>query len=304
MPNATLIILNPKAGSGRAGRLWAQLEPLMHEYFGDLLVAITSHPEQVSMYLEKARKTDITRVISVGGDGTSHSIINALMNSPDSPPMIFGQLPIGTGQDFARSLNIPHKPEDAIHWLAQAHAKPIDLGCVRYGEHRHHFLNIASAGVSGEVDRRVDGKVRYPWTFWLATVRSLLAYRQPQVRIWVDDQIWYEGKFWLLAVANGSIFGRGMRIAPNARIDDGLFDVVLVKAAPRGQVVRAFNSVYSAKHLEREEVALCQGKRVKIESLTDRIPLDLDGEPRFPESTLPLIFEIKSKAIHMLCEVE
>lgn len=294
---STLVIVNPSAGSGRAGRIWARLEPLAYQELGDLVVAITERPEQVTEQLALAQAGGITRVIAVGGDGTSHAIINALLQAPN-PNMIFGQIPIGTGQDFARTLKIPAEPDDAVRWLNRATVQPIDVGQINFDTHQHYFLNIASAGVSGEVDRRVTGVRRYPWTFWLAAVRSFLTYQPPRVRVLLDGVVWYEGKVWLIAVANGAIFGRGMHIAPQAQVNDGLFDVVLVKDQSRLVAVQAFNTVYSGKHLLRDEVELRRGKVVEVESLDEiALPLDLDGEPNSGKS---LRFEIKPAALQML----
>jgi len=80
MSNATLVILNPTAGGGRAGRLWARLEPLMYETFGDLVVAITDRPEQVGEHLGKAREAGLRRIIAVGGEGTNHTVVNAILS--------------------------------------------------------------------------------------------------------------------------------------------------------------------------------------------------------------------------------
>lgn len=305
MPNGTLVIINPNAGSGRAGRLWAKLEPAMYQHFGDLVVAITQHPEQVAEHLDKAYDAGLTRVVSVGGDGTSYAIVNAMMKlqaqRPTMQPMTFGQLPIGTGQDFARTLRIPNKPEEAIQWLARVPAQPIDLGTVRYGDDESYFLNIASAGVSGKVDEFVHGKKRYPWSFWLASLRAFLTYRPSVVRVSLDGSLWYEGRMWLLTVANGAVFGRGMAIAPNAQVNDGLFDVVLVKDGSRLTMIGAFNSVYAAKHLSRKEVEVKRARHVLVEPIEEpSILLDLDGEPRQSSPQAEISFDLQASALKML----
>src|SRR5260221_10180808 len=90
----TLIILNPHAGSGRAGRLWSEIEPLLWQELGELVVAVTEHPDEVAQHLEKARSAGLTRVIAIGGDGTNYALINELIRLnkkyPGEPPMTFG----------------------------------------------------------------------------------------------------------------------------------------------------------------------------------------------------------------------
>jgi YegS/Rv2252/BmrU family lipid kinase len=273
----------------------------MYASLGDLVIAVTEKPSDVADHVKMAYEAGWRRVIAVGGDGTSHALVNALLaldvDEQSDDPMIFGQLPVGTGQDFARSLQIPNKLPEAIRWLASAEARPVDVGHLRYDGGALHFLNIASAGVSGDVDRRVGNGRRYPWTFWLASVQSLLRYQKREVRVHLDGALWYEGRVWMVVVANGAWFGRGMAIAPDARINDGLFDVVLVKDAPRLTAVRAFNTVYSGKHLARPEVELRRGKQVEIEVIDGTIPLDLDGEPA---DASHLTFSVRPSALQML----
>ncbi|MCQ3931983.1 MAG: hypothetical protein DPW16_16145 [Chloroflexi bacterium] len=283
MDKRTLIVVNPNAGSGRAGKLWHQIEPMLWKELGELVVAITQRPEDVAEHLDKARAAGISRVIAIGGDGTNHALVNAIQSlakaDPSAPPMIFGQLPIGTGRDFSRTLNIPVDPEAAVKWITQANPKSLDLGHLTYDDANRYFLNIASAGIGGEVDRRVNARTRRrPWTFKLATVQALLSYSPKKLKVMLDGAAWYEGKAWAVVVANGRMFGHGMKIAPNAEIDDGLFDVVLIEDTPRLSAILALNSVYSGKHLLREDVHYKQAKVVTVECQANAIGLDIDGE--------------------------
>ena len=300
--NRTLIILNPHAGSGRAGRLWGEIEPLLWEELGELVVAVTQHPEDVAEHLDKARDAGLTRVVSIGGDGTNHAIVNAIQAlaeaNPNAPKMTFAQLPLGTGQDFARMLNIPTNPREAVKWIAHATPKVIDLGHVIYDDEQCHFLNIASAGISGDVDQRVNSiQKRRPWTFKLATIKSILTYQPLHMKVALDNETWYDDKTWAVIVANGRIFGRGMAIAPNAELDDGWFDVVLLENTSRLTAMMALNTVYSGKHLLRDDVHHKRAKSVKIESPDGQIDLDLDGEHAKGEQ---LQFTVKPSALQLL----
>ena len=164
-------------------------------------------------------------------------------------------------------------------WLASAEAHPLDIGHLEYEDQACYFLNIASAGISGEVDRRVNSITRRrPWTFYLASVRSFLSYQPPSVTVRLDGEVYYNGQVWVVVVANGGYFGRGMHIAPDAKIDDGLFEVLVIKGSSRFTVLRAFNTVYSGQHLLREDVMLKRAQVVEIETQNDPLPLDLDGE--------------------------
>jgi YegS/Rv2252/BmrU family lipid kinase len=280
----TLVILNPYAGSGRAGRVWTELEPLLWEQLGELVVAITQHTNDVAQHLDKAYAIGIQRVIAIGGDGTNHTLINALAalnkQHPDGPQMIYGNLPIGSGRDWARYKKIPLDIHQAAHWIAKAVPTPTDIGhMVLDNNQEEYFLNIASAGLSGEVNKRVNNTpVRKPWTFLKATVQSILRYEPQPMQIRLDGQDWYEGKTYLLAVANGTTFGHGMQIAPRAKTDDGTFDVVLVKGVARPVILSALYRVYNGSHLTHPAVRYAQAKEVQITGIKGKLGIDLDGE--------------------------
>ncbi len=279
----TLIILNPHAAGGRAGKLWAHIEPMLWDKLGELVVAITQNPAEVAQHLDHAYASGLTRVISIGGDGTNHAMVNALADLhehyPQGVPITYGILPIGTGRDWARSAGIPMNPEDAAAWVVNATPTPTDIGLVTWDTgRREHFLNIASGGVSGEVDRRVNNvKRRRRWTFLSATVASILSYVPTPVKVMLDGATWYEGESWLVVVANGTTFGHGMRIAPNAQIDDGLFDVLLIEKASKLKMLKALRRVYDGSHLTHPRVRVARAQRVTLES-TVPLMLDLDGE--------------------------
>ena len=310
----TLIILNPHAGSGRAGKVWGQIEPLLWKELGELTIAVTQRPQDVAEHLDKARAAGLTRVIAIGGDGTNHALINELVRlnnqDPDGPKMTFGNLPVGTGRDWARALGIPFSPVDAVKWIKSAHPTPLDVGRLRMidaeganaGQPKeNYFLNIGSVGISGMISQQVNRlALRRPWTFYKASVESLLRYRPPKMIIKLDGKVWYEGRTYIVAVANGRLFGRGMLIAPEAKYDDGLFDVILVEGMPRLEAIRAMNTIYTGDHLKRKDVHSARAKSVEIQSDTLPIGFELDGESG---SSGTLTFDILPQALSVMASM-
>ncbi len=283
----TLIILNPHAAGGRAGKVWKKIESILWERLGELVLAVTEHPNEVADHLDEAYSVGLTRVISIGGDGTNHALINALIEfnerHPDSPPMVYGTLPVGTGRDWARTLGIPLDAKKAAHWIADAQPHPVDVGLISYQDGdtavRRHFLNAASSGISGEIGEWVNRtRSRRAWTFLWATVTKLFTYQPQPMRIELDGELWREGSTYIVTVANGTTFGRGMKIAPNAKIDDGLFDVVLVEGMARARALLALRMVYDGSHLQHPAVFSSQAKTIRISSEAGRLGLELDGE--------------------------
>lgn len=279
----TLILINPGAGSGRAGKIWQRIEAFARQHLGPLDVVTTTSPQDVTEQLRRSFSPDLTRVIAVGGDGTAHVAVNALMalreEQPEAAGLAFGLLPIGTGSDWARTLQTPTQPEAAVRWLAAAQPCPTDLGQVSFDGRTEYFLNIASAGLGGEVDEFVNRRPRRrPWTFLLGTVVTLLTYQPQQVQILLDGALWYEGRIYAVAVANGRAFGHGMLIAPHAETDDGLLDVILVEGMPRLAAILALRQVYDGSHLTHPRVRSGRAREVQMKTAEGTLGLDLDGE--------------------------
>ncbi len=296
----TLIVINPHAANGRAGELWSTIQPMLWDYLGELVVVMTQSSADVAQHIHQAYESNLTRVISIGGDGTNHSLINALVSHheqyPDQIQMEYGMLPIGTGRDWARSLGIPFEIEAAAQWLAEAKPTAIDVGQVQLAGEAVYFLNVASVGISGDVVTRVEQSKRRPWSFLSATVRTLIDYQPPQIQIRLDGNDWYEGRSYLVAVANGTTFGRGMKVAPFANIRDGLFDVVLVEDMSRLRAIDALRRVYDGKHLDVKHIRHAQAKSVEIVSQST-LGMELDGEYATGQM---LRFDVKHGVLNLL----
>ncbi len=297
----TLIVLNPHAANGRAGQLWSTIEPILWDKLGELVVAVTQTSADVAHHIHEAYSAGLTRVISIGGDGTNHSLINALAKHnetyPDMPPMQYGMLPVGTGRDWARSLGIPFDIEDAAEWIVNAKPTPVDVGQVQLDDRSVYFLNIASVGISGDVVKRVEQSKRRPWSFLSATLRTMLAYQLPDVQIRVDGQDWYEGRSYLTAIANGTTFGRGMQVAPTAEITDGLFDVVHFEGMNHLRAIDTIRRVYSGGHMTAKPVHYTRAKAVEIIGVKGLLGMELDGEFAQGQN---LRFDLKQGILYLL----
>ncbi len=280
----TLIIVNPHAGSGRAWRVWRELESTLWQRLGDLIVVITKNPAEVTHHITEAYNVGVRQVISIGGDGTNHALVNTLVafnrQQASGDPMIYGNIAIGTGHDFARGQNIPVRDlKEITDWIVRAEPKPTDIGMLTTGNTREYFLNIASAGIGGDVAQRVNRrKIRRPWTFLQSTINAIVSHRPQPLEVTLDGKAWYEGRAYAVAVANGTTFGRGMKIAPDARIADGLFDVVLIKGVSRLTVLAALKRVYDGTHLTHPAVMSARAAEVFIHSPRGNIDMELDGE--------------------------
>ncbi len=302
----TLIFINANACGGKAAAVYKDIEGRIAEFFGDLTVAVSERPEDVGRHLDAAAAAGVDLVVAFGGDGTNHSVVNALVERPGLGAA-FGCLPVGTGTDWARALGIPGDPGAAMDWLMRARPVLCDLGKLDYTDarkgdlpSRRFFLNISSAGVSGAIVARVNRlRRRTSLTFLRTTVAALFKFRPQRIIVECDRQKFYEGPSYLLAVANGRFFGRGMRVAPDALVDDGLFDVVLVEGMPRLRILLALRTVFSGRHLRRNDVHHRRASSVRVHSEEGPLCLDLDGEEALGQD---LVYTVMPGALRVLMQ--
>jgi diacylglycerol kinase family enzyme len=172
--------------------------------------------------------------------------------------------------------------------LRARQVRALDLGVLRLHDAGGRplwraFVNVASAGISGDVDQRVEQGPKWlggKLAFLLATLGATFAYRNVPMDIELDGQSWYEGPVRLVAIANGQFFGGGMRVAPGADWSDGVLDVVCIGDMPRSQFLASFPKVYQGTHLRLEAVRVQQGQQVALRAVRAEQPIlvDVDGE--------------------------
>lgn len=294
-----LFVVNPRAGSGRAARMWDSLVEAHPELRGAPVVREPDVPaarERLAVELAKRPRA----VVALGGDGTAHLVANALMAAGVGTEVPLALVSGGTGSDLAHSLGVPSDPAAALERALTGTPRPLDAFEVRRGDEPPRYaVNTVSAGVSGDVVVAVNaltrrGAATYLWT----TVKALFAYRPVRCRVIVDGDAVHEGPIFLLAVANGPTFGKGMRVAPHARVDDGLGDVVLVGDVPRWELPFRLPQLLLGRHLGSKRVKFRQGRAVVCEALSpDFPPYEIDGDVAPPA---PLALRVVPGALRTL----
>ncbi len=283
----TFVLVNPSSGGGRTGRRWPELRRALDERLGDWQHDFTLGPGDATRMAAEAVEAGYEELVVVGGDGTLNEALNGLQGGGGLAPIVFTPVRFGTGGDFARHLGLSGRLPAAVAHLGRGTCRRIDVGRVRFtgdgGEPRTRlFLNIASFGLSAEVVRRVDaGSKRLgAASFGAALGRALLAYRPKALRIRVDGELFHEGQVVTGAVANGTHFGGGMQFARGARLDDGLFKIVIqTKVGPR-ELLRV-DQLYSGALHAWPSVKSIEGRRVQVEAMEGaqtEVRLEVDGE--------------------------
>ena len=262
----------------------------------------SERPGHFAELVAQAAADGAGQVIAVGGDGTLNEVANGLLELPDGERPELAVIPFGTGMDFARSHGLPRKLEGAVGVALNGRTATIDAGRVTYrawagGHGQTYFANIASAGMSGAVARQANvtskalgGRI----SFFTALVRVFAGWRNTELEIEAGGER-RTGKMTNVIVANGRYQGGGMLIAPDARPDDGLFDVLLIKDATRLEVLREIPRIYKGTFLPHPKAEVLRGRVVEVEA-RDALPVQLDGEQ---PGTAPVRFEVAPGAIRL-----
>jgi len=280
----TFVIVNPASGNGKTGRRWPGLDARMRAEGGEFDVEFTREPGHARLLAGQAAASGARTIIVVGGDGTLNEVVNGLI-AGDAPAgdVALGILPVGTGSDFARAMGTPRDPlAAAVHLMRDARPQPLDVGridCVLGGQSAtRYFANVAGLGFDGEVADRVNrsGKSSGTLTYQLALLQNLGAYKNKHVRITIDGEA-RDGVMNSVILANARYFGGGMFIAPNARWDDGRFDVILLGDFGKLEVVANLPRLYRSTHLTHPKVTELRAIEVKVEA-QERAFIQAEGE--------------------------
>lgn len=304
----TTAILNPVAGSGIVDTLWPIVESRLMRAPGNLSVLRTSRPTEATRLTRSALQSGAERIVSVGGDGTLHEVVNGFFDedgTPVSRSATLTPIPCGTGTDFRRSLDIPYG-KGALNLVGQDRCTTIDLLRVEYrdpsnGPQSCYVVNVASFGISSHVADIVNrhhkswfpGRVRY----FGAILRALASHRVVPVAITVDDIPIPIRAVHLVAIANGHTFGGGLKIAPSARVNDGQLSVTIVDDTPIVSLLRHLPAFYRGTHPSLDSVTTRHGKTITVHPRTDTpVWFEADGEVL---GHLPLSVEIVPDALRI-----
>jgi diacylglycerol kinase (ATP) len=289
VPDAPLVIVNPIAGGGRAARLLGWLRARLHAV-PDARLEVTDGQGDAERWAANARGRH-DRIIAVGGDGTVQETLNGLLESGASTTL--GVVPVGTGNDLARSLGLPRDPADAWTAAIGRGSTVIDVAHARGADGRERwFASAGGVGLDAQVARammRRRGWQRGQAGYLVTALSELWGFSNRPVTITLDETETIERRVLLVAVTNGSYYGGGMHIAPDARVDDGLMDLCIVGDIGRFAALGQLPNLYRGRHTEHPAVEMRQARSVTIEGGPDTL-IHLDGEPF---GGLPLWVELR-----------
>lgn len=290
MSNEPFFVVNPMAANGRMRKEWPAVAAMAEQALGSIAFQHTERPGHATEIARKAAQAGHRLIVSVGGDGTNNEVLNGLIEDDRAvhEDLVLGFVPYGTGGDLRRTLALTGSLEQHLHRLRHGQDKVVDIGRIDFAsdggqQGSRYFLNIASAGISGLVDlicnqssKRLGGRI----SFLVATLKALRLYKYPEIAVQVDDGPIMTCPISTVVVANARYFGGGMMVAPEARMDDGLFDVVVTQKAGTLDSAVGLRDMYRGRHLRHPFVHHQQGRVVTVQGVErdETIYLDVDGE--------------------------
>jgi YegS/Rv2252/BmrU family lipid kinase len=268
MSQTALLLINPHARRGHQTQ--EQVVDGLQQLGFELIVESGENPKQFPQLIRKYRQ-QVDLAIVGGGDGTINAAIEGLLDT-DLP---LGILPLGTANNLARTLSIPTSIPEACQAIARGKVRRIDLGWVN----GQYFFNIASLGLSAEVNRRVSKRLKRHWGVLAYVVTALQVFSTIKP-FWVD--IYWEGgsievKTWQITVANGRYYGSGLAIADDAAIDDRRLDLHSVEIQHWWEIPPLLLATLRGKSATGKGARLIQGKDIEIHT-RQPYPINTDGE--------------------------
>jgi len=282
------VIVNPQSAAGRTGKHFDRIARAVRAAIGDFECAFTQARGDGSRLAREAVSAGGKLVIAVGGDGTASEVADGIaLARPRDPDALFGFIPRGTGGDLRRTLGLSQDLDAAARALAGRHEVVCDLGRIEFvgndGDRQvRHFVNVAGFGVSGVVSGEVNRGLKFGngrLSFMLASAKALIRWSDRPVRWRADEGPWVEERVTSLSVCNGRFFGGGMQVAPDARIDDGLFDVVVWSGLGIADFITKKRMLYDGTHVTLENTRVLRARSVEAEPVGEQpVLLDVDGE--------------------------
>jgi len=307
-----LAIVNPVAGRrSRNARAWLAMEQALRDAGLEFEVEFTAAPGDGERLATAAMRRGCSRFLVAGGDGSVHDVVNGIMRARAAatsavthaaiPTLV--PLPLGTGNDWSRTLDLPHDPAGLAAVIRRNRTHRHDVGRIDFDgaagtrDATRWFINVAGAGFDAHVIERMPARTAAGFAYLGSALRELGRYRSPDFRIeTAGDGAAIEGRLLLAFVANGRYCGGRMHVAPTARQDDGQFDVVTIDEVGLLRALPKLAKLYRGSLLHDPLVRHRPADRVRIEATP---PAGIEADGQFVGRT-PAVFSIIGGALHVL----
>lgn len=303
-PSKIILIFNPAANKGMAGRLEASLKKVLDgwEYCTWHRTTKAGGGREIA---QKAVSSGCDRIIAIGGDGTTAEVINGMLSSHSGNQAILGIVPVGSGNDFAGGLGISTNPKEALVRALGTKTRVVDIGTLQT-DHAdiYHWINVVGIGFDAVVDIHTRNMPVFSgfWLYFISALKTILQNHNPYQFIGRMDDNAFERRFLMLIISNGRREGGGFRIAPRAKLNDGLLDYVGVHEISRLRMLMTLP--YFLKGTQERLPYVESGSLKQLEIKTDRpMQIHADGEiiAGFDSTKTSLKIGILPGAIQIAC---
>ncbi len=306
-----LIIVNPRSASGSTKSKWAETASDLRTHFGPFSVAFTKKRGDGIDLARRGADAGRKFILACGGDGTINEVANGILESGSDVEL--GIIPSGTGGDFRRTIGMPSSIRETARALRDGISKRIDVGKVTFtdfhGQHTtRYFLNVSSFGLAASILERVKSTPSLAWvphgtlrgraSFALSTLQEIIGVDTVRIKVQVDDADEKTLQTVNFCVANARYFGGGMMIAPDAKLNDGLFDVVNIGDIGTARILMNAHTLYRGTHTGLREVNCGLARRISAASADNNIEIHLETDGELP-GKLPAVFEIIPAALNL-----
>jgi len=296
------VIVNPVAGAGRTAKKWPQVMARLKSMGLRFEHDLTEAPGHAVELARSAVNRGYRLVVSVGGDGTIHEIVNGLHDTGGMADTLLSIISTGTGHDYIRTIGVPHDHMDACQCLTRPRKLTVDLGMVEYLDQgqaaKRLFVNFAGLGFDAEVVKATTQRFKalgaLP-SYLLGLLTTLVSHRGKQVSLKVDGEI-EDRKVCLVLMGNGKYGGGGMLSTPDADLMDGFFDVLIIDDLSKPDLLWSLPRVYRGTHLTHPRVTVKRAREIEVLS-TEPMYLQADGELL---GEVPARFQVLPAALNLV----
>jgi diacylglycerol kinase (ATP) len=280
------VIVNPVSGNGKTRRTWPTIDRRLRRLGYDVDFRMTESGGDGFRLGRQAIEAGVDEVVVVGGDGTLNEVVNGLFAAShgEPPPVILSVLPSGTGRDFSRSIGLKSF-DHALETLGNGRVAAIDVGRVDYqgedGVQSRYFVNAGDVGIGAETaallnrsSKVLGGMISY----FVGAARTIFRFKGKHARIELDGEVVHDDGLAMICFANGCYHAGGMLMAPDASLQDGKFDVLILRDVPKYKLLFSLlPSVYFGRHISHPDVSHYLGTSIRI-TAADPLLFEVDGE--------------------------
>jgi YegS/Rv2252/BmrU family lipid kinase len=301
--NSWGLIVNPNAGSGKCQKNWPTIQKLVKRAKLETEVVFTERKGHAIELTKAFIGKGFRKIIVVGGDGTLNEVVNGIFTHGNDPKAItLGMVPVGTGNDWCRTFNVPTKYIDAIKLIRDNKTVVQDIGLVNFHNNsspERFFANVAGIGFDANVAHAANalkdqGKGN-ALSYLLILLKTLLKYNSKTMQLKIGEQAKYKERMFSLSIGIGQYNGGGMKQLPNAIANDGLLDITVIKKISKWTVIKELKNLYDGSFLNHPKIDAWQDKEISFAE--NKLKIETDGES---VGEGPKDFSILPKALRVI----